>query len=397
MDDHDDTSESLPANELGSIDTDALFADTPVVAESLRAYGAERGDIRLAHTDTHARLDARQPIGRIAREELEDAMLAPGATRAVGAGNRQVREDPDPWRTCFERDVDKVRYAPAFRRLAHKCQVFIAPDDDHLRTRLTHAIEVAQFAGAVARRIGLNPALCEAASLFHDCGHGPAGHASEEAFAEFLPGGFDHATWGAHQIAAPMNLCDEVIDAIACHSWRLKAPSTPEGELLSWSDRCCYLAHDFDDAVRAGIVTYGDLPVEVAEVLGRSQAEQIGSMIDAICATATTTGWLGMDPTTASAIDAFRKFNYERIYLRPASRTQAERVIALLRALVEYFIDAPGKIPDVAAGSVEFPRSGSPESALEAVRYVASMTDRYAISMAVDVLGWRSEALPRSA
>jgi dGTPase len=194
-----------------------------------------------------------------------------------------------------------------------------------------------------------------------------------------------------------MNLCDEVIDAIACHSWRLKAPSTPEGELLSWSDRCCYLAHDFDDAVRAGIVTYGDLPVEVAEVLGRSQAEQIGSMIDAICATATTTGWLGMDPTTAAAIDAFRKFNYERIYLRPASRTQAERVIALLRALVEYFIDAPGKIPDVAAGSVEFPRSGSPESALEAVRYVASMTDRYAISMAVDVLGWRSEALPRSA
>jgi hypothetical protein len=99
MDDHDDTSESLPANELGSIDTDALFAATPVVAESLRAYGAERGDIRLAHTDTHARLDARQPIGRLAREELEDAMLAPGATRASGAGNRQVREDTDPWRT----------------------------------------------------------------------------------------------------------------------------------------------------------------------------------------------------------------------------------------------------------------------------------------------------------
>src|SRR5439155_23087193 len=128
-----------------------------------------------------------------AREDVEHASLAPGATRSVGAGSRQRPEAADPLRTCFERDLDRIQHSRPFRRLAGKCQVFIAPDDDHLRTRLTHAIEVAQVAVGIARPAGLNVALTEAAALAHDCGHGPAGHASEEALSPFCEGGYHHA------------------------------------------------------------------------------------------------------------------------------------------------------------------------------------------------------------
>ncbi|MGH3372014.1 MAG: HD domain-containing protein, partial [Nocardioidaceae bacterium] len=157
-------------------------------------------------------------VGRQAREETEHLVLAPGATRAVGAGTRARPEAPDPFRTCFERDLDRIHHSRPFRRLAGKCQVFIAPEDDHLRTRLTHAIEVAQVAVGIARPAGLNVALTAAAATAHDCGHGPAGHASEEAFSPFLAGGYHHAVYGADVVLAPLNLCAETLDAVRNHS-----------------------------------------------------------------------------------------------------------------------------------------------------------------------------------
>ena len=178
---------------------------------------------------------------------------------------------PTPWRTCFERDRDRILHAAAFRRLAGKTQVFVFPDD-HQRTRLTHALEVAQVATSVARALGLNVALTEAIALGHDCGHGPGGHASEDALSPYVDGGYDHAVWGADVTLAPLNLCAETLDGIRNHSWSRPAPATPEGEVVSWADRIAYVCHDFEDAVAAGIVTPDLLPPVVVERCGRPRA-----------------------------------------------------------------------------------------------------------------------------
>ncbi len=277
--------------------------------------------------------------------ELVDA-LAPGATRPLGAGHRLRAEAPDPYRLCFERDLDRVKHSRPWRRLAGKCQVFIAPEDDHLRTRLTHAVEVAQVAVGIARVANLCVPLTEAIALAHDCGHGPAGHASEEAFSPYLPGtGYDHAVYGADVTLAELNLCLETLDGVRNHSWRRPAPATPEGEVVAWADRIAYVCHDFEDAVRAGILEPDDLPPEVRETVGTRRSEQIGGFMLAVLEAIDRTGSVGMTEPTASALQVFRDFNFERIYLRPAARRQAERVIRLLRGLVDHFADTPAAPP----------------------------------------------------
>ena len=166
----------------------------------------------------------------------------------MAPAHRRKEEEPDPWRTCFERDRDRILHAAAFRRLAGKTQVFVFPDD-HQRTRLTHALEVAQVARGVASALGLNVALAEAIALGHDCGHGPGGHASEDALSPYVAEGYDHAVWGADVVLDPLNLCEETLDGIRNHSWSRPAPATPEGEVVSWADRVAYVCHDFEDAV----------------------------------------------------------------------------------------------------------------------------------------------------
>lgn len=327
---------------------------------------------------------------RAAREEAEEAVLAPGATRARGAGDRARPEDPDPVRTCFERDLDRIQHSRPFRRLAGKCQVFIAPEDDHLRTRLTHAIEVAQVAVGIARATGLNVALTAAAAMGHDCGHGPAGHASEEALSPYLPDGYHHAVYGADVILAPLNLCNETLDAIRNHSWNRPAPSTPEGEVVAWADRIAYVCHDFEDAVRAGIVRDGDLPADVRDVVGARRSRQLHHFITAMVETIGETGRVAMRRPEADALAAFRAFNFQRIYLRPESVGQAQKVIRLLRALVEHFATDPSPFAD---GAELVP--GSPEAVSAAVRYVSGMTDRFALATAVERLGWDRAELPK--
>jgi dGTPase len=332
------------------------------------------------------------------REEREaelDAALAPGATRPVGAGKRALEEAPDPFRLCFERDLDRVKHSRPWRRLAGKCQVFIAPEDDHLRTRLTHAVEVAQIATGIARAAELCVPLAEAIALAHDCGHGPAGHASEEAFSPYLPGGYDHAVYGADVTLAPLNLCAETLDGVRNHSWRRPAPSTPEGEVVAWADRIAYVCHDFEDALRAGVLQPGDLPEEVAAVVGVERSRQIGAFVYAVLDAIDRTGRVGMTEPAASALAAFRAFNFDRIYLRPAARRQAEKVVGLLRGLVDFYVDAPARLPAGATGNHERLQPGSLEAATVAVRYVSGMTDRYALGLGVELLGWRPENLPR--
>lgn len=329
---------------------------------------------------------------RAEREAVEAEQLAPGATRAVGAGTRAVPEEPDRFRTCFERDLDRIHHSKAFRRLAGKCQVFLAPEDDHLRTRLTHAIEVCQVAVSIARPTGLNVALTAAAATGHDCGHGPAGHASEGALSPFVEGGYHHAVYGADVVLAPLNLCVETLDAIRNHSWNRPAPLTPEGEVVAWADRLAYVCHDFEDAVDSGVVVPADLPAAVADVVGRDRRTQLHRFITAMVETIATEGVVALRSPEAEALEAFRAFNYERIYLRPAAEAQAERSARLIAGLAEFYLANPSQLPE-GAGLVP----GSPDAVAAAVRYVSGMTDRFAHRAAIDHLGWNEGALPRSA
>ena len=229
-------------------------------AETMHGHSVDADvEIRLAHSDSWAGSGSRDLVDRRKREELEDQNLTVLATRSFGAGNRATEEEPDKFRTCFERDRDRILHASSFRRLAGKTQVFVFPQD-HQRTRLTHALEVAQVATSVARAIGVNVALTEAIALGHDCGHGPGGNASEDALSPYVDGGYDHAVWGADVTLVPLNLCVETLDGIRNHSWSRPAPKTPEGEIVSWADRIAYVCHDFEDAVAAGVVTPEQLP-----------------------------------------------------------------------------------------------------------------------------------------
>ncbi len=348
--------------------------------------------VRRAHASSAAWIGPAPVLGREEREALEDIQLAPGATRAAGAGERPRPEEADPVRTCFERDRDRILHCAPFRRLAGKTQVFVFPDD-HQRTRLTHALEVAQVATAVARVCRLNVALTEAIALGHDCGHGPGGHASEDALAPYLPEGFDHAVWGADVVLRTANLCRETSDGIRNHSWSRPAPATPEGEVVSWADRVAYVCHDFEDAVRAGIVTEEMLPRSVTDRCGRTRSRQLGAFIDGLVAGTLSTGHVAMTESLAEALAQFRECNYERIYLRPSSAAQGSAVIALLRALVEHFADRPNLLPSVGFPGVE---SGTEEAVRSAVTYVAGMTDRFACQTAMAQLGWDRSRLPRS-
>jgi len=323
---------------------------------------------------------------RAEREAAEHDLLAPAATRARGAGRRARAEPPDPVRTCFERDRDRIVHSTAFRRLAGKTQVFVFPDD-HQRTRLTHALEVAQVATGVARALGLNVALTEAIALGHDCGHGPGGHASEDALSPYVEGGYDHAVWGADVTLTPLNLCSETLDGIRNHSWSRPAPRTAEGEVVSWADRIAYVCHDFEDAVAAGIVTPDALPRLVRDLCGERRGHQLGAFITAMIDAAGQTGRVGMTADAAEALAEFRKFNYDNVYLRPASQAQARSVIELLRALVEHYAAHPQLLPEA--------NTGHGTELRDAVTYVGGMTDRFACRQAVALLGWDVDRLPQ--
>lgn len=360
-----------------------------VWASTMAGHAAD--EVRLAHADTNVSLGRPTLAGRQSREAHEATVASPGASVAAGAGHRAIEEEPDPFRTCFERDRDRILHASAFRRLAGKTQVFVFPDD-HQRTRLTHALEVAQVATAVARSLGLNVALTEAIALGHDCGHGPGGHASEDALSPYVDEGYDHAVWGADVVLVPLNLCVETLDGIRNHSWSRPAPATPEGEVVSWADRIAYVCHDFEDAVAAGIVTPAMLPPEVLERCGDRRSRQLGAFVRAMVDTGAETGRIGMAVHDADALAAFRRFNYEHIYLRPASVAQASAVVSVLQGLVEHYADRPNLLPADRRGGVE---AGSGDALRAAVTYVGGMTDRFACQQAVALLGWDRAKLPK--
>lgn len=355
------------------------------IAWALTMAGHPGDGLVRAHRDPGGRLDLAAPVLREQREAWEAEHLVDGATLATGAGDRARPEAPDPERTCFQRDRDRIVHSAAFRRLAGKTQVVVFPTD-HQRTRLTHALEVAQVATSIARGVGANVTLAEAIALGHDCGHGPGGHASEDAFDTFLADGYDHGPWGADVVLVPLNLCRQTQDGIRNHSWSRPTPATVEGEIVSWADRIAYCAHDLEDAIGAGIVAGGDVPARVVEICGRTRREQLGTFVRDVIATTVRTGSIGMSVEVAAALAELREFNYERIYTRPESLAQAEAVVAVLCALVEHYLAHPELLP----GDLS---QRDPVHA--AVAYVGGMTDRFAFDTAVALLDWDPARLPR--
>lgn len=348
-------------------------------------HGHPGDEIVTAHATSTAGVAVGDARRRELREEAERLTLTAGAALAEGAGKRAVEEEPDPFRTCFERDRDRIVHSAAFRRLAGKTQVVVYPTD-HQRTRLTHALEVAQCAIAMARGIGVNVTLADAMALGHDCGHGPGGHASEDAFDQFIPEGYDHGPWGADVVLQSLNLCEETLDGIRNHSWSRPAPATVEGEIVSWADRIAYCAHDLEDAIHARIVTLDDVPDIVLEVAGATRREQLASFLNSVIDTTMATGRVGMDPLRAQALAELRRFNYERIYTRPESVEQSVTVVAVLRGLVEYYLEHPDAMP------AEY---RTEDLVRGAVTYVGGMTDRFAFEQAQRLLGWDPKKLPR--
>lgn len=308
------------------------------------------------------------------RERLEHELLAPAASKADQSRGREHPEEPDEFRTAFERDRDRVIHSKAFRRLKHKTQVFLNPEGDHFVTRLTHTVQVTQVGRAMAVSLGLNEVLTEAICLAHDVGHSPFGHTGEDALSPYVEGEWLHSAQGVRvlRVLEPLNLSWEVLDGVRAHSWKVDPPpATQEGYLCRFADRIAYLTHDVADALRAGVLAFSDLPLAAVRRFGSSSREWIDSMIRAVVETSHSAGRVTMDDDTLRVMHELRDFMFERVYLRPEAEAQKNRAIQVIRDLVDYFRHHPDEIPD------SYP--DGTDDLTRAIDYVAGMTDRFAL------------------
>jgi dGTPase len=312
---------------------------------------------------------------RTEREALENELLGPDATRSDASAGRAREEEPDEFRTAFERDRDRVVHTKAFRRLKHKTQVFLNPDGDHFVTRMTHTIHVTQVGRAMARALGLNEDLTEAICLAHDVGHSPFGHTGEDALSPLIEGEWLHSAHGVRVLSLlePQNLTAEVLDGVRAHSWKIQEPPhTPEGWLCRYADRIAYLTHDVEDALRAGVLEYHDIPTKALTSFGATAREWIAAMVLSVIESSHQSGDVTIDPDDLEVMNELRSFMFERVYLRPESEAQKNRAIAIIQDLVGYFAEHPGDVPD----SATVPEADPLQRAID---YVAGMTDRYAL------------------
>ena len=293
--------------------------------------------------------------------EALEAGLSPLAQRASDSRGREREEVPCGLRTCFQRDRDRIVHSKAFRRLKHKTQVFISPEGDHYRTRLTHALEVSGIARAVARPLRLNEDLTEAVSLGHDLGHTPFGHAGEEALdsvlSELGQGGFRHNEQSLRVVeyleneGRGLNLTWEVRDGILCHTGP-QQPATQEARIVRICDRVAYINHDIDDAVRAGLITAADLPPEAVLLLGESGSERIDTLVHDLVDESDRTGEVGQSAPIREAMEDLRSFLFEHVYPRSVEQSGGVAIHDLLANLFKYYLDHPDRLPGGAAGAL---------------------------------------------
>ncbi len=291
---------------------------------------------------------------------------------------RDREEEPDALRTAFQRDRDRIVHSKAFRRLKHKTQVFISPEGDHYRVRLTHTLEVSQIARTAARALRLNEDLTEAIALGHDLGHTPFGHLGEEALSPFLDRPFRHNEQSLRVVehlardGRGLNLTWEVRDGIVNHTWSMPLPATLEAQVARFADRIAYVNHDVDDAIRAGVIDPEELPEEAARTLGRTHSERIDTLVTDLVGRSQDRDQIELSEPVLHALDVLRNFLFDRVYLRSEARHEQDKAVGLVRALFAYYLGHPEEIPD------EYRRSpGDLET--HVADHIAGMTDRYAL------------------
>jgi dGTPase len=311
-------------------------------------------------------------------EQIERQILSDRAVLAAESKGRERHEEPDPLRTAFQRDRDRIVHSKAFRRLKHKTQVFIAPEGDHYRVRLTHTLEVSQIARTAARALRLNEDLTEAIALGHDLGHTPFGHLGETALSPYLDRPFRHNEQSLRVVdhleneGGGLNLSWEVRDGILNHTWSMPSPATLEAQVARFADRIAYVNHDTDDAIRAGVLTEADLPEDVVVALGATHAERINALVTDLVRESDAADEIRLSAGVLAALNALRDFLFDRVYLRPEARAEQEKAIGLVRSLVEYYLGHPEAVPAEYLGAPG-------DLPTRVADYIAGMTDRFAL------------------
>ncbi|MBR2893322.1 MAG: deoxyguanosinetriphosphate triphosphohydrolase [Clostridia bacterium] len=302
---------------------------------------------------------------------------------------RLVPEAECPVRTAFQRDRDRIIHCSAFRRLKHKTQVFLSPDSDHYRTRLTHTLEVSQIARTIAMGLGLNETLTEAIALGHDLGHTPFGHAGERALNEVFPEGFKHYQQSLRVVdlledkGKGLNLTYEVRNGIVCHT-RGEEACTLEGRIVKLADKIAYINHDIDDAIRGGVISEGNIPIEARRYLGETKSQRINTLV--MSAINNTTDTVCLDSNVQSAFDILHDFMFDRVYTNPVCKGEESKAIALIQKLYEFFSAHPDELPNEYIAIAW--KDGAERAAAD---YIAGMTDGYALKVFSDYFipsGW---------
>ncbi|MCH5185855.1 MAG: deoxyguanosinetriphosphate triphosphohydrolase [Oscillospiraceae bacterium] len=315
---------------------------------------------------------------RTVTENNEDIILGEYAFKTRNTRGRRKEEEMCPIRTAYQRDRDRIIHSKAFRRMKHKTQVFMIPEGDHYRTRLTHTLEVMQIARTIARALRLNEDLTEAAALGHDLGHTPFGHSGEKVLNSIVPGGFTHYEQSLRVVDVleggdGINLTYEVRDGIVNHTGDNLA-ETLEGRIIKFADRFAYINHDIDDAIRAEIITQDDLPEKCISVLGKRHSERINTLICDMIENSMNKPELAMSERVKSAMMDLRSFMFENVYLNKKAKTGEDKVYYIIHELYEYFRKNKDKIP---AENLRFEEKFGTERIV--CDYIAGMSDDYAV------------------
>ncbi len=325
-------------------------------------------------------------------EQLEHEYLSPYASFSDESQGRQREDVPCDLRPRYQRDRDRILHSKSFRRLKHKTQVFLAPEGDHYRTRLTHTLEVSQIARTIAKALRLNEELTEAIALGHDLGHTPFGHAGENALNKICSEGFDHAEQSLRIVeklendGKGLNLSIEVRDGIRNHQTRSK-PSTLEGKIVRISDKIAYINHDIDDALRAQIITEEDIPKDFTKVLGTTVKTRLDTIVHDVVSHSQNQPDIIMSKEIEDAIYGMREYMFENVYTNQRAKGEESKVSGLLAYLFEYYMNKPDLLPDEYFIMIEKEESTKERAVCD---YIAGMTDRYARSLFSDF------AIPKS-
>ena len=319
------------------------------------------------------------------RERAEELLVCSRGVLARSSAGRLRPEPECELRTCFQRDIDRIIHCKSFRRLKHKTQVFLQPEGDHYRTRLTHTLEVARIARTISRALMLNEDLTEAIALGHDLGHTPFGHAGERALNDIFPGGFRHYEQSLRVVdrlekdGRGLNLCSETRIGILNHTTGIPRGSL-EADVVRLSDRSAYINHDLDDAERAGILAPGDEPEIIRERLGVRNSERINSIVTDVIETSAELDVILMSPDITEAVQVFTDFMYAEVYKNPVAKGEESKVGNILYSIWEYYVNHPEKLP------ADY-RAIADEEGIEraATDYVSGMTDKYVMDVYYDL------------